>query len=225
MRIGGFQKLTLLDYPNKTACIIFTQGCNFNCSYCHNSELIPCCKGEISESIIFDYLDKRKNLLDGVVISGGEPTIQKDLVHFIRLIKEKGFSVKLDTNGTNPIILKELIDEHLLDYIAMDIKTSFDEYENVTKCNVNIKNIKKSVELIKNSGIDYEFRTTIIKDFHDINKILDICDLFQKNYYIQNFKLSENVQDKLLKSFSKEELQKLEKILKESFPGVSIREE
>ena len=225
MRIGGFQKLTLLDYPDKTACIIFTQGCNFNCSYCHNSELIPCCAGEISENVIFDYLDKRKNLLDGVVISGGEPTIQKDLVHFIRLIKEKGFSVKLDTNGTNPIVLKELIDEKLVDYIAMDIKTIFDEYENITKCSVNIKNIKKSVELIKNSGIDYEFRTTISKDFHDIDKILKLCESFKEKYYIQNFKLSENVQDKLLKSFSEDELEKLEKILKERFPNVNIRGE
>ncbi len=225
MKISGFQKLTLLDYPDKTACIVFTQGCNFKCSYCHNSELISCCEGKISESTIFDYLDKRKKLLDGVVISGGEPTIQADLVHFIEIIKEKGFSVKLDTNGTNPSILQELLDKHLVDYIAMDIKTIFNEYENITKCKVHIENIKRSVELIKNSGIDYEFRTTIIKGFHDVNKILSLCKSFSEKYYIQNFKLSENVQNQLLESFSRDELKKLEKILKERFPNVIIRGE
>ncbi len=225
MRIGGFQKLTLLDYPNKTACIIFTQGCNFNCSYCHNSELIPCGNSEVDENVIFDYLDKRKKLLDGVVISGGEPTIQKDLVNFIRIIKEKGFDVKLDTNGTNPEIITELIDKHLVNYIAMDIKTVFDEYEDIIKCKTSINNIKKSVEIILNSNVEYEFRTTIIKDIHDIDKILKICDLFKKNYYIQNFELSENVRDKTLKSFSQDELEKIEIVLKERFPNVIIRGE
>lgn len=225
MRIGGFQKLTLLDYPKKTACIIFTQGCNFNCSYCHNSELIPCSNGEVDENVIFDYLDKRKKLLDGVVISGGEPTIQKDLVNFIRIIKEKGFDVKLDTNGTNPEIITELIDKHLVNYIAMDIKTVFDEYEDIIKCKTSINNIKKSIEIILSSSIEYEFRTTIIKDIHDMDKILKICDLFKKNYYIQNFELSENVRDKTLKSFSQDELEKIEIVLKERFPNVIIRGE
>lgn len=225
MRIGGFQKLTLLDYPDKTACIIFTQGCNFNCSYCHNSELIVCKEGTITEDYIFDYLDKRKNIIDGVVISGGEPTIQKDLINFIKIIKEKGFFVKLDTNGTNPKVLKELLDNHLLDYVAMDIKTTFDEYKEVTKCKVNINSIKRSIEIIMKGNIDYEFRTTIIKGVHDISKILKICEIFPKKYYIQNFRLSENVVDKNLESFSVEELAEIRKILEERFSDVVIREE
>ena len=227
MKIAGLQKLTLLDYPHQTACIIFTQGCNFKCSFCHNSGLIPL-KGDnlISEEELFAYLKKRKNILDGVVISGGEPTIQKDLKEFILKIKELGYLVKLDTNGTNYELLKDLIDNHLVDYIAMDIKSTFDEYEKIIQKKVNLDNIEKSIKLLKKSDIDHEFRTTIIKDIHDIDTILKICKYLGENekYYLQNFQQSEFVINKDLESFSKEELINIQKIIKDKYPNVIVRD-
>ncbi len=226
MKISGFQKLTLLDFPEKVACIIFTQGCNFKCSYCQNSVLISQkCHEPIPEDEIFEYLKKRKKVLDGVVISGGEPTIQKDLYEFIEKIKKMGFSVKLDTNGNNPIILKKLLDNNLLDYVAMDIKNIFSEYKEVAKINVNIDNIKESIKLLCNSNIPHEFRTTIIKNIHSIQNILEICSYFDKKekIYIQNFEQSENVIDKKLVSFSHEELIELNNKIKERFPNVIFR--
>lgn len=226
MKISGFQKLTLLDFPEKVACIIFTQGCNFKCSYCQNSVLISQkCYEPIPEDEIFEYLKKRKKVLDGVVISGGEPTIQKDLYDFIEKIKKMGFSIKLDTNGNNPIILKKLLDNNLLDYVAMDIKNIFSEYKEVAKINVNIDNIKESIKLLCNSNIPHEFRTTIIKNIHSIQNILEICSYFDKKekIYIQNFEQSENVIDKKLVSFSHEELIELNNKIKERFPNVIFR--
>ena len=226
MKISGFQKLTLLDYPGKIACIIFTQGCNYKCSYCQNSLLIPCGNEKlIDEEEVFDYLEKRKNMLDGIVISGGEPTIQRGLVNFIERVKKIGLLVKLDTNGSNPAIIKKLIDEELVDYVAMDIKNVFDEYENVTKCKVNIKNIQDSIKCLQESKIEYEFRTTIIKNIHTVDKILNICKFLGKNQniYLQNFEQSEYVLDKRLESFSKKELKKIEEEVKNKYPNVIVR--
>ena len=226
MKIAGLQKLTLLDYPSKTACIVFTQGCNFKCSFCQNSELIPL-KGneQITEEEIFDYLIKRKTVLDGVVITGGEPTIQKDLKDFVEKIKKLGYLVKLDTNGANCVMLKELLDGNLLDYVAMDIKTTFGDYEDVIKTKVKIDNIKESIKLLKKSSINHEFRTTIIKNVHDIDKILEMCKYLgdSEKYYLQNFEQSEYVVDKTLESFSKEELINIQKIVGEKFPNVIVR--
>ena len=226
MKIAGLQKLTLLDYPSKTACIIFTQGCTFKCSFCQNSELIPLSGNEeITEDDIINYLIKRKNVLDGVVITGGEPTIQKDLKDFIKKIKELGYLVKLDTNGANYSMLKELIEENLIDYVAMDIKTTFEDYEKVIKTKTKMDNIKESIKLLKNSSISHEFRTTIIKNIHDIGKILEICKYLgdSEKYYLQNFEQSEYVVDKTLESFSKEELINIQKIVGEKFPNVIVR--
>ena len=226
MKISGFQKLTLLDYPGKIACIIFTQGCNYKCSYCQNSLLIPCSNEKlIDEEEVFDYLEKRKNLLDGIVISGGEPTVQRGLVNFIERVKKIGLLVKLDTNGSNPAIIKKLIDEGLVDYVAMDIKNVFDEYENVTKCKVNIKDILDSIKCLQKGKIEYEFRTTIIKNIHTVDKILNICKFLGKNQhiYLQNFEQSEYVVDKKLESFSKKELKKIEEEVKNKYPNVIVR--
>ncbi len=224
--IAGFQKLTLSDYPEKTACIIFTRGCNFNCSYCQNSSLIDINNGEeITQKEIFDFLKKREKLLDGVVISGGEPTIHKNLKDLIIKIKNMGFKIKLDTNGSNPIILEELIKENLLDYVAMDIKNIFSRYEEIVNTKVKIDNIKKSISLLKNSNIDHEFRTTIIKNYHDISKILKICEYLGKKekIYLQNFEDSEDVRNKKLKSFTKEELINIQKEVGKSFSNVIVR--
>ena len=226
MRISGFQKLTLLDFPDKVACIIFTGGCNFRCSYCQNSILISNdCYAPIEEEEIFNYLTKRKKIIDGVVISGGEPTIQKDLYDFILKIKEMGFSIKLDTNGSNPAMIKKLIEDNLIDYIAMDIKNIFSEYKVVTKNKVNIDKIKESIDIIRNSNIDHEFRTTIIKNVHSIDNILEICSYFDKKekVFMQNFEQSENVVDKELVSFTREELMEINEIIKEKYPNVTVR--
>lgn len=225
MNIAGVQKVTLLDYPGKVACEIFTQGCNFECPFCQNSSLIPITNtGEFSEEEIFEYLNLRKNILDGVVITGGEPTVQKDLKEFIKKIKDLGLLVKLDTNGGNPKVLQELIDEKLVDYVAMDIKNIFNKYNITAGKKVSLDNIKKSIEILKASKIDYEFRTTIIKEMHSLDDIVSICKLVGNvKYYLQNFEDSENVIDHSLHGFSREELLFIDKYLKDVFPNVEIR--
>lgn len=225
MNIAGVQKVTLLDYPGKVACEIFTQGCNFECPFCQNSGLIPITNtGEFSEEEIFEYLNLRKNILDGVVITGGEPTVQKDLKGFIKKIKDLGLLVKLDTNGGNPKVLQELIDEDLVDYVAMDIKNVFNKYNITAGKKINLDNIKKSIEILKASKIDYEFRTTIIKEMHSLDDIISICKLVgNAKYYLQNFEDSENVIDHSLHGFSREELLFIDKYLKDLFPSVEIR--
>lgn len=224
MKISGLQKLTLLDYPGYTACIIFTQGCNYACSFCHNSPLVAAFNDNlIAEDEIFAFLEKRRNILDGVVVSGGEPTIQKDLKSFLEKIKKMGYKIKLDTNGSNPKLLEEIISDHLIDYIAMDIKSTYASYESIIKVPFNINNSKKSIELVKK--INHEFRTTIIKNFHDINKILEICNYLGKDeiIYLQNFEKSDQVPDRTLESFTKEELRNIQKTIKEKYPNVIVR--
>lgn len=227
MNISGLTKLTLLDYPKKIACIIFTQGCNYNCAFCQNSGLIKCEKESlIDNNEIFKFLHKRKNLIEGVVISGGEPTIQPGLYEFIKKIKEMGFLIKLDTNGSNPNLLKKLIDDSLIDYIAMDIKTVFDEYDPIVNLKkVNIDNVKKSVDIIKKSDVDHEFRTTVMKNYHDIERLIKICEYLgvDEKYYLQNFEDSEAVIDKSLVSFTKEMLINIQNILQKRFPNVIVR--
>ena len=225
MNIAGVQKVTLLDYPGKVACEIFTQGCNFECPFCQNSGLIPITNtGEFSEEEIFEYLVLRKKILDGVVITGGEPTVQKDLKEFIKKIKDLGLLVKLDTNGGNPKVLQELIDEELVDYVAMDIKNVFNKYNITAGKKIALDNIKKSIEILKASKIDCEFRTTIIKEMHSLDDIVSICKLVgDAKYYLQNFEDSENVIDHSLHGFSREELLFIDKYLKDLFPNVEIR--
>jgi len=170
MRIGGLQKFSFIDYPNKTAAIIFTQGCNFRCEYCHNPELVYYNMFQVPmpEQQVLAFLESRKNQLDAVVITGGEPTLQSDLIDFIKKVKDMGFFVKLDTNGSNPQVLEAIINQKLVDFIAMDIKAPFDKYNLVCCVQVDIDNIKKSIDLIKKSGIDFLFRTT-----YDKSKLFD----------------------------------------------------
>jgi pyruvate formate lyase activating enzyme len=225
MIIGGMEKLTLLDYPDKVAAIIFTAGCNYKCPFCQNSSLVYS-NSIIKENEIFDYLEKRKKILDGVCVSGGEPLVQKDIKLFIKRIKDMGFLVKLDTNGSFPDKLKELLDEKLIDYVAMDIKNEFDNYsKTVGMKNVDIENIKKSIKLLEESDIDYEFRTTIIKQFHNIDNILKICKYIGKNskYYLQNFVDSPDVPQRGLTGFSKEELTNILSEVNKKYSNVQIR--
>ncbi len=191
MKIGAIQKFSMIDYPGKLSAIIFTQQCNFRCPYCHNPELV---KKELftkllAEEEIFKFLKSRINKLDAVCITGGEPTLHPDLPRFISQIKELGFLVKLDTNGTNPAMVKLLIEKNLVDYFAMDIKAPLDEYKKVVRTEINIEAIKKSIDLITNSNRDYEFRTTLISTLHseeDVRKIAKSLGKAKK-YYLQKF--------------------------------------
>ena len=208
MKISGFDKLTLLNYPDKVACTIFTSGCNLRCPFCHNSGLVTNNYNEISFDSIYEYLKKRIGILDGVCITGGEPLIHADIKDYIKKIMDLGYLVKIDTNGSNPKLLKELIDLKLVDYIAMDIKNIYSKYDITSGVKVNIDNIKKSISIIENSGIDYEFRTTIVKEFHSTQDIKEILSYISSNsnYYIQNFKNSNDVFNRNLSSFSEKEL-------------------
>ncbi|MGM0440424.1 MAG: anaerobic ribonucleoside-triphosphate reductase activating protein [Chlamydiota bacterium] len=196
MKIAGFNHFTLSDYPGKVAAIIFTQGCNFRCPFCHNSQLMNYdlkAQGEFSATEILDYLDHRRHQLDGVVITGGEPTVQHDLPEFITRIKEYGYNVKLDTNGSIPVIIKKLINDGLVDYIAMDIKAPLDKYHELAGTPVSIENIEESIALIAQSGIDHEFRTTNVEQLlsqDDLIKIRTLIPLGSKHYF-QNF-IAEN---------------------------------
>lgn len=228
MEIGGFQKTTLLDFPSKIACLIFTKGCNFLCPYCQNGSLVLKNDNEdlIDLNDIFSYLEKRKNVLDGVCISGGEPLIQKGIKELLIKIKEMGFLVKIDTNGTNPLMLEELINLKLVDYVAMDIKNSFSKYsKTVGKENPLIENIKKSILVLENSLVEHEFRTTIVKELHTVDDILEISKLFSKKtkYYLQNYEDSSNVIKKGLHGFSKLELEKIKEKLEKLLPNLIIR--
>lgn len=226
MNICGLEKLTITDYPGYVSCIVFTQGCNFNCPFCHNSSLIPFKKGTIKEEEVLAYLEKRKNILDGVVITGGEPLLQLNIKSFIKKIRDLGLKVKLDTNGSNFRILKELLDEGLVDYIAMDIKNDMTNYELLTGFKkYNFDSVKSAIKLIENSNIDYEFRTTMVKEYHNLDNIKNICELIsdKSKYYLQNYVDSENVLTKGLRGFTKEEMLSMENILKEKYSNVAFR--
>ncbi len=223
MKIGGLNKLTTQDFPEHLACIIFTKGCNFNCSYCYNRDLVDNKAETIDEDYVMAYLYKRRKILDGVVISGGEPTIWDDLIPFIKKVKEFKLDIKLDTNGYNPTMLKEILDNNLVDYIAMDIKAIPDKYMKVINKKIDFNKILESIDLIKKSNIKYEFRTTIMKGVHDKKDIIKILKLIgDSKLYLQNFQYTDVVKDKNIKSFSRDELLKLKEELKE-YPNVIVR--
>lgn len=223
MKIGGFEKLTVQDYPEHIACIIFTKGCNFDCSYCYNRDLVDNKSQTIDKDEIMSYLYKRRKLLDGVVISGGEPTIWNDLVDFLKEIKELKLDIKLDTNGYNPEMIKEIIDNKLVDYIAMDIKAIPSKYHKVINKKIDFDKIIESINLIKKSNIKHEFRTTIMKGIHNTLDIVEISKLIgNSSLYLQNFEYTDRVKGKNIKSFSKDELLEIKKELKK-YPNIIIR--
>ncbi|MBF0503571.1 MAG: anaerobic ribonucleoside-triphosphate reductase activating protein [Candidatus Omnitrophica bacterium] len=191
MRIGGFQKLTLVDFPGKVAATVFTQGCHFRCGFCHNPELVlPERFGDLlTPEEILSYLQHHRGKLEGVVLTGGEPTIQEGLSDFIVQIRAMGFAVKLDTNGSQPQVLAALIASHLIDYIAMDIKTSVGKYRGLTSMTCPIDKIIESINLIIDSGIPYQFRTTLVKEFCTTEDLTDIQHLLKKanHYVLQTF--------------------------------------
>ncbi len=225
--IGGFQKTSLLDFPQKISCIVFTQMCNFHCGYCHNPELNEKKDAVIDLETFFSFLESRKGKLDGVVITGGEPTLQKGLYQFIFDIKNMGFCVKLDTNGSNPKVLKNLIEDNLIDYVAMDIKAPMDKYHDVIKNKIPLDNIYQSIQILLGNKVDYEFRTTVVKeqlDFGDFEKIGDLIK-GAKKYYLQKFVPSKTIDEAFLNysTYSNEYFDKIKKMLKDKVEYVDVR--
>ena len=230
MLLGGLQKMTLIDYPGKIAATVFTVGCNFRCPFCHNPELVLSSQITVSpkdntlEREFFEFLKTRQGKLDGVCITGGEPTLQSDLVKFISKIKELGFAVKLDSNGTRPDILKELFEKKLIDYVAMDIKASLDNYEKVCSTKVDLERIKLSVKLIKEWGrqkaVDYEFRTTVVPGLHTVEEFEKIAEWLtgSKKYTIQKYQDYGKILDDSLRERIKNKRIDLRKV-QEKFQG------
>ena len=188
MKIGGLIKFTLIDFPGRPAAVVFTQGCNFRCRYCHNPELVyPHMFAEpVAKEEIYSFLKRRQGTLEGVVVSGGEPTLHEDLPQFLTDLKTMGYATKLDTNGTRPEMLRQLLDAKLLDYIAMDIKAPLEKYALITGVDFNPEVLKQSIDLIRQSGLEYEFRTTYDKEVLTDADISVITQCFNgKNYRVQ----------------------------------------
>lgn len=227
MKIFGFEKLSMVDFPGHLCCAVFTGGCNFKCPFCQNSDLVKMQNlREINQDEIFSYLSKRKGVIDSLCISGGEPTIYPDLEQFIVKIKSLGFLVKLDTNGTNYEMLKRLIEKNLVDYVAMDIKNSLSSYGETAGTNfVDLENIKKSVELLKTNLVDYEFRTTLVKQFHSTSTITEMANWLDgaKRIFLQHFVDNGTCLQKSLNEVEKQDAEKFLDILKNHVNHVELR--
>ncbi len=198
MKICGFQKMTMLDFPGKVACTVFTGGCNFRCPFCHNALLVTEIDNEntFDEDEIIAYLYKRKGIIDGVCITGGEPLLQKDITEFLRKVKATGMPVKLDTNGSYPEKLRELVSEGLVEYVAMDIKNSKEKYaQTVDLPDFDLGKVEESVSFLLSDTVDYEFRTTVVKEFHTQDDIVSIAEWIKgaKRYFLQGFVDSGNL--------------------------------
>lgn len=227
MEIHGYTKTTLLDYPGHVAATVFTAGCNFRCPFCHNGDLVlnPSIYPRIDESEIMNHLTKRKNVLSAVCISGGEATLQPDLIPFIEKIRSLGYLIKLDTNGYNPTVLSDLMKNNLLDYVAMDIKSGPSGYSKASGIEVDITKIQSSIDILKSSSVDYEFRTTCVKGIHTDADFLEIGDWLRGShrYFLQDFKENESVIDKSCSSFSLEEMEHIRDIISPYIPEVELR--
>lgn len=228
MKIMGLQKSTLLDYPGKVACTVFTGGCNFLCPFCHNGELITSGREEqgISRRELTAFLKKRKGILDGVCITGGEPLMHSELAELIREIKDLGYLVKLDTNGSFPEKLKELVSEGLLDYAAMDIKNSKRKYANTAGVeSLKIKSVEESVRFLMEGTLPFEFRTTVVRELHTKEDLMEIGEWIQgeESYFLQEFQPSDYAPVPGLTAYGKDEMKELADILREKVPNVELR--
>ena len=226
MDFVGIDKLSLLDYDEKLSCVLFAKACNFRCPFCHNGLTVLESETYIPFDQILEFLNSRKGKLDAVVITGGEPTLMDDIVSKITTIKSMGFLIKLDTNGTKPEVIKDLLDRNLIDYIAMDIKNSLNMYP----CTVGVKKIdeeriKESIKLIQNSGIDYEFRTTLVSEFHTLESIKEMGELIKgsKKLYLQQFVDREGVIQKGLHPVDEDLANKFKDILSNFVEEVNLR--
>jgi len=231
MKIGGFQKLTLIDYPGRIAATVFLTGCNFRCPFCYSSELVLPEKiknqPKISEKDFFNFLKERKELIEGIVLCGGEPTISKGLIPLIKKIKKMGFSVKLDTNGSDPKLLKTLIDKKLVDYIAMDIKGPKERYNNFSGTKADVKKIQKSIDILKEGKVDYEFRSTIVPTLHKREDVIEMAKWIRgaKRYYLQNFRSEKTIDPKFekIKPYPQEYLLEIQKAISPFFEICQVR--
>lgn len=228
MQIHGLNKTTLLDYPEHVAAAVFCGGCNFRCPFCHNSQLVlhPNEQPVISQEEVFAFLEKRKGILEGVCITGGEPSIQPDLAEFIYTVKNMGYQVKLDTNGYKPEVLENLVEGNLLDYIAMDIKSGKSGYAGAAGVQgILVEKIKKSIDFIMRSGVKYEFRTTLVKGIHkpedidEIGSLIQGCDAF----FLQAYREDEQVMQPGFDSFTREEMEAFVRRIKPFVKNVNIR--
>ncbi|MCX6761001.1 MAG: anaerobic ribonucleoside-triphosphate reductase activating protein [Candidatus Nealsonbacteria bacterium] len=231
IEIGGLQKTTLIDYPGRLAATVFLIGCNFRCPFCYSAELVLPDKiknqPRISQKDFFSFLKERKGLLEAITVCGGEPSLNKDLPVFIRKIKKLGYLVKLDTNGSNPGMLKRLIKEKLVDYIAMDIKAPKENYEKAVGKVINVGDIEKSIDILKQNKVDYEFRTTIVPTIHSKEDIIKIVKWISpaKKYYLQSFRAEKMINSKLekIKPYPKEFLSDIKKEIFRFFEVCEIR--
>lgn len=228
MKIHGLEKMSLVDYDGKVSATVFTGNCNFRCGFCHNSALVLSTENlpEIPETEIFDYLKKRKGLLDGVCVSGGEPTLSPDLPNFIEKIKKLGYSVKLDTNGTNPEMVKSLRQNGLVDYFAMDIKNDRENYAKIIGFDkFDTKKIEKTVEYFLLGNAQYEFRTTLVNEFHKKENIINIGKWIKgaDKYFFQKFKNSENCIQSHLSAVDDKTAINFKELLTEYIPNTFLR--
>ena len=228
MKIHGFQTLTLLDYPGQVACTVFLGGCNFRCPFCQNGNLVlqPEREPVIPEEEVFRHLEKRKGILKGVCITGGEPTLAPDLEAFIRKIRDLGYRVKLDTNGYRPEVLRHLVEKGLLDYVAMDIKNSPGRYgETAGLPELDVLKIQDSVELLKEGRTDYEFRTTVTRELHGKEELKKIGEWLRgsRRYFLQNYRESGAVIRPEFTGYSREQLERFREMLLADIPEVGIR--
>ncbi len=228
MTFGGFTPFTLIDYAGKTACIVFTVGCNFRCPYCHNPELVDETAEEtFSEAFVLSFLEKRRGILDGLVITGGEPTMHGDLLPFIAKVKQLGFLVKLDTNGTNPSLLRDALEKKLVDYVAMDVKAPLSSYYKTVGRPVNTDALKESIDILLNASIPYEFRTTVVKALLSPEDLEEIVREISgaKRYYLQKFIPSNilNPQFKRKVTYTDEEFEQFQKTAQKYVAYCGIR--
>lgn len=228
MKICGFQKTTLLDFPEHVAATVFTGGCNFRCPFCHNAGLVlsPDKQESITEEEVLSHLRKRRGLLTGVCITGGEPTLQWDLEGFIRQLKEIGYAVKLDTNGYRPDILWKFLEDGLLDYVAMDVKASVANYAVATGCRkIDVSRIEESIAILKSCRIPYEFRTTVVDGIHSVEEFESIGRLLEGSrvYFLQDFEESENMMQEGFRAFPPETMEKIADIMRKYVDKVHLR--
>lgn len=228
MEIRGFQKTTLLDFPGHVAATVFVGGCNFRCPFCHNGLLVvdPGNQPLMEEDEVLAYFKKRQGILEGVCITGGEPTLQKDLISFVKKLKTMDYLVKLDTNGYRPEVLEELLTEGLLDYVAMDVKASLDLYDIATGApGLERVKILESIQLLKNCDIPYEFRTTVVKGLHRIEEFEEISRLLIgcRAYYLQSFRESDSMIGQGYEAFSTQEMKEIANIARKYIDKVELR--
>lgn len=228
MEIHGLNKTTLLDYPGHVAATVFTGGCNFRCPFCHNGDLVlrPESQPALPEEEVLAFLKKRKGVLEGVCITGGEPALQPDLPDFIGRVREMGFLVKLDTNGYMPEVLEGLLERGLLDYAAMDVKASPENYGRAAGCpGLDFGRIRRSISALKSCGIPYEFRTTVVRGLHTVSEFDSIGRLLEgaRAYYLQAFRDSGNVMEEGFSAFSREAMEEMRKKAGKYIDKVELR--